>query len=319
MSPPREIRLTPHDAGDRPARRSKLTTLEDALSSLVPRSTIGIGGIIHQSRPVAAVRELVRRRVGGLTVFSGPAAGYDIDLLIAAGLIETAYVPAVTFERHGMAPSFRRAVEGGALRAPVIDVLTLVAGYSASWLGLPFMPVNAWRGIDLPQHNPLATELPAPYAGTYAVAPIELDVFVMHAAEGDEYGNVRSFSTMVTIDELAAKAARRVVVMVDRLVDNEEIVRDPRATTLASPRVDAVCVVPYGAHPTSSPNRYASDDEHIASYHAAAEAARRGESAELDDYFADYIHGPADHFEYLSRIGGLERMTQLEREEQVGA
>ncbi|MEA2208637.1 MAG: glutaconate CoA-transferase, subunit, partial [Solirubrobacteraceae bacterium] len=160
MPAAREVRLAPHAGGGAPTRHSKLTTLEQALGPIRSGATIGIGGIVHQSRPVAAVRELIRRHVDELTVFSGPAAGYDIDLLIAAGSIETAYVPAVTFELHGMAPSFRRAIEGGTLRAPGIDVLTLVAGYTASWLGLPFMPVSAWHGSDLTQHNPLARELP---------------------------------------------------------------------------------------------------------------------------------------------------------------
>ncbi|HEX3910415.1 MAG TPA: CoA-transferase [Solirubrobacteraceae bacterium] len=318
MSSAREVTLAPRDGGEAPRRRTKLTTLEGALDSPAPGATIGIGGIVHQSRPVAAVRELIRRQVGALTVFSGPAAGYDIDLLIAAGLVETAYVPAVTFELHGMAPSYRRAVEGGALRAPGIDVLTLVAGYSATWLGLPFMPVSAWRGTDLTRQNPLATELPAPYAGTYAVAPIELDLFVMHAAEGDEFGNVRSFSPMVTIDVLAAKAAKRVVVVVDRLIDSEQIVREPLATTLAGHRVDAICVVPYGAHPTSSPGRYACDEQHLADYHAAAESARRGKSAALDGYFERFVDGAADQFAYLAQVGGIERMSQLEHDEQIG-
>jgi glutaconate CoA-transferase, subunit A len=314
----RDLGLAPIEAAAHAPRRSKLTDLVEALSPVGNGSTVGIGGIIHQARPVAAVRELVRRRAGDLTVFSGPAAGFDIDLLIAAGAIGTAYVPAVTFEQHGMAPSFRRAVEGGTLSAPGIDVLTLIGGYTATWLGIPFMPVNAWRGTDLTRNNPLATELPAPYTGTFAVRPIELDVFVMHAAEADEFGNVRSFSPMVTIDVLAAKAARRVVVIADRLIDNEEIVADPGATTLAGHRVDAVCIVPFGAHPTSSPERYAADERHIGDYHRAAESARLGDPAPLEAYLQRFVHGPASADEYLTLIGGPARLAELERDEQVG-
>jgi glutaconate CoA-transferase subunit A len=312
---PRSVRLEPITEVSDARRKSKLTDLSSALASVQSGSTIGIGGIIHQSRPVAAVRELVRRRLVDLTVFSGPAAGFDVDMLIAAGAIGTAYVPAVTFEQHGMAPSYRRAVEGGELKAPGIDVLTLVGGYTARWLGVPFMPIAAWRGTELTSHNPLVSELPAPYSGTWAASAIELDVFVMHAGEADEFGNVRSRSPMVTVDVLAAKAARRVVVVADRLIDHERVLEDPLATTLPGHRVDAVCIVPFGAHPTSSPESYAADDEHIAEYHAAAEAARRGDPARLERYLEAFVHEPPSHEEYLELVGGPERLAELEREE----
>jgi glutaconate CoA-transferase subunit A len=315
MSAIRDIGMSPLTAVAPARRASKLVDLGDALAEVTDGCTLGIGGIVHQSRPVAAVRELVRRGVSDLTVFSGPAAGFDMDLLIAAGAIATAYVPAVTFEQHGMSPSFRRAVEGGSLKAPGIDVLTLVGGYTATWLGLPFMPVDAWRGTDLTAHNPLANELPAPYTGTYAVMPIVLDVFVMHAAEADEFGNVRSLSPMVTVDLLAAKAARHVVVVVDRLVEHAVTVAEPLATTLPAHRVDAVCVVPYGAHPTSSPELYASDERHIAHYYAAAEAARRGDESELDAYMERFVRGVANEHDYRDLVGGAERFAELEREE----
>lgn len=312
---PRSVHLDPIvEVGD--ARRaSKLTDLASALADVESGSTIGIGGIVHQSRPVAAVHELMRRGLLDLTVFSGPAAGFDIDLLIAAGAISTAYVPAVTFEQHGMAPSYRRAVEGGELKAPGIDVLTLVGGYTASWLGVPFLPVAAWRGTELTAHNPLVSELPEPYRGTYAASAIELDVFVMHAGEADRFGNVRSRSPMVTIDVLAAKAARRVVVVADRLIEHGQVLANPLATTLPAHRVDAVCVVPFGAHPTSSPDRYAADERHIVEYHAAAETARHGDPSRLHRYLEAFVYEPPSHDDYLELVGGQARLAELEREE----
>ncbi|HEX4467012.1 MAG TPA: CoA-transferase [Solirubrobacteraceae bacterium] len=313
----REPRLAPVTEVAAGKRQSKLRPLEEALAAVSSGSTVGIGGIVHQSRPVAAVRELLRRELRELTVFSGPAAGFDVDLLIAAGAVDTLYVPAVTLEQHGMAPSFRHAVESGRVRAPGIDVLTLVAGYTASWLGVPFIPVDAWRGTDLTRQNPLASELPVPYSGTYAVAPIEVDVFVMHAAEADELGNVRSRSPMVTIDVLAAKAARHVVVVADELIEHDRVLEDPLATTLPAHRVDAICVTPYGAHPTSSPGRYAADDEHIGAYRRAAESARKGDGAALQEYLRTFVYEVADEDDYVARSGGAERFARLAREERA--
>ena len=70
------------------------------------------------------------------------------------------------------------------------------------------------------------------------------DVAFLHAQEGDEFGNVRHFGS-VFCDKLLAKAAQRaVVVSVHRLISNEEVRANPRATTIPSLYVTHVVEAP---------------------------------------------------------------------------
>lgn len=303
------------------ARRSKELDMPAAVAlmreHLALEPTLALGGLFKQNRPVALVRELVRAAIGGLTLYSSPGSGYDVDLLVAAGLVREAFLPAVTLE-HRLCPAFRGAVERGELSAPPCDALSIIGGLMAAAHGIPFHPIDAWRGSDVIAHNPLAREMVSPFDGSvlHAVAAIKPRVALLHAQEADEYGNVRHLSTMTYADHTIARAAEVVIVSVDRIVPNETVLRDPKATTIPCIYVDAVVEVPFGAHPTASFPLYAMDEEHIDLYADAAEEARKlgGSGATLDAYFARYVRGPRDHFAYLDEVGGLRRLAALERE-----
>ena len=167
----------------------------------------------------------------------------------------TAYLPNVTFEHLGLAPAFRRAVESGTLRLIESDEATLIGGYRAAAAGLPYQPVQSISGSALLAARPDVVDGRVP-----ALTP---DVVFLHAQEGDEFGNVRHFGS-VFCDKLLAKAARRaVVVSVDRLISNDEVRDNPRATTIPSYLVTHVVHAPGGAHPCSSHGLYDLDEEAI--------------------------------------------------------
>jgi glutaconate CoA-transferase subunit A len=276
--------------------------LTEALDVVEPGCFLGIGGGGHETRPVASVHELIRRGTGGLRLVGGPSAGYDIDLLIGCGLVAETFIPAVTMGELGMAPMFRAAGESGEVKLHLLDVLTLVAGYQASALGLPFFPVDAWRGTQVVEHNPFVTALPDPFAGTFAVRPLVPDVALLHGAEGDEFGNVRSYAPMRSMDQYLAAASRKVIVTVDRLVSNDAIRREPELTTIPGIRVDAVCLVPFGAYPTACPPLYPADVDHLAFYRAAAEAKRLGDTAAYQQYLDRYVLSVRSADDYVDRV-----------------
>jgi hypothetical protein len=69
--------------------------------------------------------------------------------------------------------------------------------------------------------------------------------------------------------------------------------------------VDHVVHLPYGAHPTFSSLSYGVDEEHLRLY---VGMCRDGKT---QDYLDEYIYGPEDHFDYLERVGGMRKMTEL--------
>jgi len=277
---------------------------------------LAIGGLFKQGRPTALVREVIRAQRKALDVVSSPGSGFDVDLLIAAGCVATTYCPAVTLEDR-MCPAFRGAVETGQIRAHCVDALSVVGGYLASANGVPFQPVVAWKGSDVPKNNPLVAMITCPFSGEdlFATRAIQPKVALIHAQEGDRFGNLRHLSTMTYADQLIARASNYVIASVDRIVSPEDILARPRETSIPGIYVDAVVELPYGAHPSGSFPNYSIDEHFIENYATLAEAARKGDSAGLEGYLSKTVTGCGTLAEYIDQIG-QESLNALEAEAQ---
>jgi glutaconate CoA-transferase subunit A len=303
-------------------RREKRIAAEDS-GALIARALadgdlLAIGGLFKQGRPMALVREVIRLGRRDLKLVSSPGSGFDVDLLIAAGCVAETFLPAVTLEDR-MCPAFRGAVEAGTLTAHCVDALSIIGGLLAAANGVPFQPVAAWKGSDVPAHNPLVAPIQCPFTGAalYATRAIRPKLALLHAQEADVYGNVRHLATMTYADQLIARAAETVIVSVDRIVPPDEIVARPRETSIPCIYVDAVVEIPYGAHPTGSFPLYSIDEAHIEHYADLAEAARRcvdGARDRLADYIAAQVHASPRQEDYIARAGGAARMRALEEE-----
>ena len=284
---------------------------------LCPGGSLCIGGLFKQGRPVALVREVIRAGIGELKLFSSPGSGYDVDLLVAAGLVAETFLPAVTLENR-LCPSFRMAAERGEIVAHAVDALTIVGGLLAAAHGVPFQPVAAWHGSDVIARNPLIAPIVSPFDGEalHAVRAIAPDLALLHAQEADEYGNVRHLSTMTYADALIARAAKAVLVSVDRIVPAETVTADPKGTTVPCIYVDAVVELPFGAHPTASFPHYAMDESFIDAFADLGDAVRQGraERATIDAYLDRHAREPRDIFAYIEAVGGQRRLAPLERE-----
>ncbi len=98
------------------ARMNKLVSMDAAARLVLDGALISIGGVLLNRVPAAFVRELVRQGKRGLKLYK-PSPSYDVDLLAAAGVLDTVAMGMATFEsRFGQALNFRRAVEAGDLR-----------------------------------------------------------------------------------------------------------------------------------------------------------------------------------------------------------
>ena len=91
-------------------------SLADAAALIDDGQTVAFGGSLLHRSPSALTRELARRGRRGLT-FVKPSAAYDLDLLCAAGCLQTVYAGIVVMEGgFGLAPNYRRAVERGEVK-----------------------------------------------------------------------------------------------------------------------------------------------------------------------------------------------------------
>jgi glutaconate CoA-transferase subunit A len=276
-------------------------------------SSICIGGLSHQNRPVALVRELIRQNIGDLVVYSSPVAGYDVDLLISSGLVKETYIAAVTFE-SSLAPAFRNAVETRKIKAHMVDVLTIMGGLMAAAEGIPFHPVDAWNGTDIVKHNPLIKKIKSPFEENkelYAVKPIKPDVVLLHAQESDRYGNIRYLSSHPFGDTIMARAGKKVIVSVDRIVDSVGY-SHARDTDIPCSYVDCVVEIPFGAHPSGSSPFYQVDEEFMSEYISIADLCRKNKNwVYMENYISDYVKLPGDSIDYMEKAGGLRKVFNL--------
>jgi glutaconate CoA-transferase subunit A len=249
-------------------------TTEEAVTELVPAGgVVAVGGMHMTAAPMALVREIVRQGVRIGRLVTSPSASLQADLLIGEGLVDELVAPYVGFEDLGLAPSFRRAVEGGAVRLLESDEGGLTHALYAGAGGLPFVPLPPGiERTDIPRVAPeLYREVADPFTGEtrWAIRPLRPDVALLACAEADEKGNV-AFGRFPFTDRLMALASRRVVVQVERLVSSAEIAAQAPGTTLPAFLVSAVVVAPGGCHPTASPGFYPRDEQALREYLEAA-------------------------------------------------
>lgn len=294
----------------------KRMTVQEAVQRFVRDGDyVAIGGFGHIRIPMAVLYEIIRQRKRNLAI-AGKTAVHDIDILIGGGCVskvECAY--AFGHELRGLSPAGRRAVESG--RVKVVAEISN-AGYQwrflAAAMGLPFIPARNLAGTDTFEKSS-AKLVRDPWSGK----PIVLipaaypDVALFHVPRCDKYGNAQIDGILVEDFELS-RAARRVIVSTEEIVDEEAIRANPRHTVIPYYVVDAVVEVPFGAHPTEMPYLYYFDEEHI------REWLRLSTTDEgVQEYMDRYVFGVRDFEEYLERVGGIRKMTLLRRIEQYRA
>jgi acyl CoA:acetate/3-ketoacid CoA transferase alpha subunit len=268
----------------------------EALGDLVrDGDSVAFGGGWFANHPMAAVRELIRagrRDIHAITV----VGSVDMDLLAAAGTLGHLSFSMVTLEAFGLAPNVRRAIESGVLPFTEFTGLGLLIGLEAQGRGVPYLPYRGPFGSDIPARYPeIYATTTCPFTGEEltAVRAVKPDVAIVHALRADAEGNAQWDGTSGPDVEMA-KAAGRVIVTCEEIVDRSVIVENAHMTKLPGYYVEAVIEAPFGAHPTSHIPRYAMDAWELMDYAAAA-----GGSS-FSDYI-DQIRGESEA-EYRNRV-----------------
>jgi glutaconate CoA-transferase subunit A len=244
----------------------KRRSLDRAIASIEDGSRIALGGNTLHRAPAAAVHELVRQQKRGLDLVK-TAGAYDVDLLCAMGCVAAVSAGFVGYETvFGLAPSYRRAVERGAVEAREHACYTIIAGLRAAAQGVPFMPLNGLQGSDLGAARGFAI-VRDPYSGqeVVAVPSIVPDVALIHVQEADAEGNGRIWGSLFE-DALMIRAARRVILTAERIVDSATFAAEPDRTDVPGFLVEAVVEAPGGAWPTSCADLYPYDEPLLAGF-----------------------------------------------------
>jgi glutaconate CoA-transferase, subunit A len=278
--------------------KSKVTTLREAVAAHVhDGDTLAIEGFTHLIS-FAAAHEVIRQGRRGLTLARlTPDLVYD--QLVAAGCASKLVFSWLGNPGVGSLHAIRRAIEAGELEIEEYSHYGMVARYGAGASRLPFFPLRSYEGSDMAAANPRIRRVASPYDGEEVdvVPPLNPDVTIIHAQRADTDGNVQVWG-IVGVEREAALAARRVIAVVEELVDTSVVRNDPDRTLLPGAVVDAVCVEPFGAHPSFVQGYYDRDNAFYRDWDAIGR-----DPARLEAWLDEWVHGLDGRAAYVERLG----------------
>jgi glutaconate CoA-transferase subunit A len=253
--------------------RDKRMTAAEVVAELADGMTIGIGGWGSRRKPMALVRALCASPLRDLTVVS--YGGPDLGQLCSAGKVRRAVFGFVTLDTIPYDPHFSRARHDAAIEVRELDEGMLQCGLRAAAHRLPFLPIRAGLGSDVPAWDPELRTVRSPYDDgeeLIAMPALHLDAALVHLNRADAHGNTQYLGPDPYFDDLFCLAARRRYVSCERIVPTAELTAGaPQTLLLNRMMVDGVVEAPGGAHPTSCVPDYPRDETFQRHY---ADAAR---------------------------------------------
>lgn len=287
---------------------TKVITMKEAVGNYVnDGDSVAIEGFTAFIS-FAAAHEIIRQRKQGLTlVRMTPDLVYD--QMIAAGVADRLVFSYLGNPGVGSLHCVRRAVEKGIPRPLAIEEYShfgMVGRYTAGASRLPFFPLRSYKGSEMPAVNERIRFVQSPYGEEEiaVVPPLNPDVAFIHAQRADPAGNTQLWG-LLGMQKEAAFAAKRVVVVVEEVVDEETIRHDPNRTLIPGLIVDAVVHEPYGAHPSYVQGYYDRDNEF---YLRWDEISRDREATER--WLEEWVYDVPDREAYLAKLG-QERLEEL--------
>ena len=289
--------------------QSKLISLSEAAARIPSGSSIALGGSIQRRQPIAFVHELIRQGKRDLTIFGYPC-GLGTDMLCGAHAVRRAEGVYTGLFQSGQAYNLRHGIERGEVDMRDYPEVAQAARFQAAAMGLDHILTRDLLGTDMARCNAEdIREAVSPFSGEryHAVKAAYTDFTVIHGYTADEYGNVQwpLFRDADDLDLLFAKASRRLIVTVEKIVPHADIVAAPNRTFIPHTLVEAVVEAPFGCHPGPCDAFYDEDSRHMAEYQQLAKAGR------WEKYAQKYIYACKDHWEYLDKALTPSMMARL--------
>ena len=317
---------------------SKVMALRDALQEFVKDGCVlCLGGISICRRPMAATYEIIRMGVKDLHLID-VASGIPQLLLALSGSASIAEACWHGYELFGHPYVWRNMVEAGPLKSGYrFDDLShydVSLRFVAGWLGVPFIPTYTGKGSDLwnPEFDNLrdlrgerrkvpkkkfeVMEDPFGDGGSVKLLPAaNPDVTVVHAQVAAPDGTTRIYGAHFD-DDLHTAAADHVIVTCEQVVSRDSLAKEPEMNLIPSVYVDAVCEVPYGAHPGPCLGSYDYDPWFLSDL---VRATMEGEEnpQRFKEWLEEWVLGVEDQTAYLEKLG-VRRLLAIRADPTLG-
>jgi glutaconate CoA-transferase subunit A len=280
---------------------SKVIPLEEAVRQYVRDGDLVYAAGFTHLIPFAAGHEIIRQRKRELTL-ARATPDLIYDQMVAGDCARKVIFSYMGNPGVGSLRIVRAEIEAGNLEWEEYSHFGMISRLQAGATGLPFMPMNPTAAGDLERVNKMYRTVKDPYRGgdVVVVPALNPDVAIVHVQRADADGNAHIWGIIGEQKE-AAFAAERVILTAEEIVDESIIRSDPNRTLIPGFIVDAVCQVPYCAHPSYTQGYYDRDN----SFYLKWDEISSSREATLS-YLDEWVYGLRDRAEYWAKLGGEE-------------
>jgi glutaconate CoA-transferase subunit A len=277
---------------------SKRTSLKNAIQEFVHDGDLVYASGFTHLIPFAAGHEIIRQGRKDL-VLARATPDLLYDQMVAAGCARKVIFSYMGNPGVGSLRRMRAALEAGELEWEEYSHFSMITRLQAGASGLPFMPMKQTGATDLESQNSNFRRVADPYTGeeVIVVPPLIPDVAIVHVQKADVNGNAHVWGILGE-QRLAAFAAKKVILTVEEIVDEAVIRSDPNRTLIPGLVVDAVCEVPFCAHPSYTQGYHDRDNDFYLAWDKISQTDE-GVQAYLDEW----VYGLPDRAAYWEKLG----------------
>ena len=277
---------------------TKLCSLKEAISQFIhDGDSVYAAGFTHLI-PFAAGHEIIRQGRKDLTL-ARATPDLIYDQMVAAGCAKKLIFSYIGNPGVGSLRIVRSEIENGRIEWEEYSHYGMISRLQAGASGLPFIPMMPTAAGDLEKANPNYKRITDPFSGREVVAipPLNPDVAIVHVQRADRFGNAHIWGIIGEQKE-AAFAATHVILTAEEIVPEEVIRSDPNRTIIPDMIVDAVCHVPYCAHPSYTQGYYDRDNAFYLEWDKISESP---ESTQR--WLDEWVFSVKDRAEYWQKLG----------------
>jgi glutaconate CoA-transferase subunit A len=277
---------------------SKICSLKEAIQQYVKDDvSIYAAGFTHLI-PFAAGHEIIRQEKKNLTL-ARATPDLIYDQMVAAGCAKKVIFSYMGNPGVGSLRIVRAAVESGQVAMEEYSHFGMISRLQAGATGMPFIPMNQTAATDLEKNNPNIKRVTDPYSGkeVIVVPALNPDVAIIHVQRCDAKGNAHIWGIIGEQKE-AAFASKHVILSAEEIVDESVIRSDPNRTLIPEFIVDAVCLVPYAAHPSYTQGYYDRDNKFYLEWDKISES-----NDTVKAWLQEWVYGVKDRDEYWKKLG----------------
>ncbi len=277
---------------------TKVCSLQEAIQQFVhDGDCVYAAGFTHLI-PFAAGHEIIRQGRKKL-VLARATPDLIYDQMVAAGCADKVIFSYMGNPGVGSLRIVRSAAETGAITIEEYSHFGMISRLQAGATGMPFIPMNPTAATDLEKNNPNIRRVMDPYHGkeVIVVPALNPDVAIVHVQRCDKKGNSHIWGIIGEQKE-AAFAAKHVILTAEEIVDESVIRSDPNRTLIPEFIVDAVCHVPYAAHPSYTQGYYDRDNTFYLDWDKISE-----HNDTVAAWLQEWVYGIKDRNAYWKKLG----------------